>query len=56
MLHVEISWKVRGSDRKHAEFHCSEREMERGVEGGVVHAGELREMCEGEEGIRLGPS
>ncbi len=45
MLHIEIGWKVRGRDSKHAEFHCSERAMERGVEGGVIHAGELRGMC-----------
>jgi len=46
VLHIEIRLKVRGRDGKHAEFHCSAREMERGMKGGVIHAGELREKRE----------
>ncbi len=36
---------MRVRDSKHAEFHFSEREVEIGVEGGVIHAGELGGMC-----------
>lgn len=58
VLHVEMGWKVRGRDSKHAEFHCSEREMERGMDGGRGDTCRRTEgnVCEGEEGIRLGPS